>query len=77
MTLQEAFEKLAAKYGTHKNAALALGYTPEHYRALRNGRSPVPERMMGTIIKAAEVAEASDMPCPPPLPAQAGAEARA
>jgi hypothetical protein len=56
MTLQEAFEKLAQRYGTHKAAALAIGYTPEHYRGLRNGRFPVPARTEKAILdKAAEI----------------------
>lgn len=62
MTIQEAFEKLEQKYGNHSAAATALGYTPEHYRAIRNGRSPVPERVQNSIIAIARVSENSPEP---------------
>lgn len=58
MTLKEAFEKLAQQYGTHKAAALAIGYTPEHYRGLRNGRFTIPLRVERAILdKALELAQ--------------------
>lgn len=50
MTIQDAFERLAKGYGTHTAAAVAMGYTPEHYRALRNGRYPIPERTEKAIL---------------------------
>lgn len=63
MTLNEAFEKLAQRYGTHTAAALAIGYTPEHYRGLRNGRFPIPARTEKAILD-----KAADMtPCPAPM----------
>ncbi|MFI3272331.1 MAG: hypothetical protein R3Y11_09575 [Pseudomonadota bacterium] len=53
MTLKDAFTALVKQYGTHSAAAIALGYTPEHYRALRNGRVRMPSRTTSIIISAA------------------------
>jgi hypothetical protein len=38
MNTQQAFQALEKKFGSHSAAARALGYTPGHYRAIRNGR---------------------------------------
>lgn len=60
MNPQEAFRQLLSFYGTHKAAALALGYTPEHYRGLRNGRFPISERVKKAICtRAAELRKKS------------------
>ena len=53
MNLNEAFEKLALKYGSHTAAAEAIGYTPEYYRMLRNGRADVNKRAENYILNAA------------------------
>ena len=50
MNLNTAFEELAAKYGSHSAAADAIGYTTEHYRAIRNGRVKVSQRVAQFII---------------------------
>ena len=56
MNLNTAFEKLFTKHGSHSAAASAIGYTTEHYRAIRNGRVKVSQRVAQYIIlKAAEL----------------------
>ena len=74
MNLNTAFEELATKHGSHSAAATAIGYTTEHYRAIRNGRVKVSQRVAQFIIlKAQEVA-----PQQPPQPSEApGSEASA
>lgn len=74
MNLKTAFEKLADIHGNHSAAAVALGYTLEHYRAMRNGRVKIPQRTADYIILKASELEPSPSPTPP---AEAGAEARA
>lgn len=56
MDIQTAFETLARIHGSHSMAAAALGFTKDHYRALRNGRANIPQRTAEYILlKAAEV----------------------
>ena len=63
--LKEAFDTLELHYGNHSAAAKAVGYGPEHYRKLRNGRSPVPDRVAIVILnKAAELASHKSPPAP-------------
>lgn len=63
MIISNAFKILKAHFKSHSAAALALGFTKDHYRALRNGRANIPPRTAEYILlKAAEV---EDMPAPP------------
>ena len=70
MNLQRAFEVLAREYGSHKDAAVAIGYTPEHYRGLRNGRFPIPLRVERALIeKAQELSPTPTSDTPPEVKA--------
>ena len=58
MKLETAFATLLAHYGTHTDAALALGYSPRHYRELRGTpESKFPKRSKELILLRAEAAE--------------------
>ena len=55
MTLNQASVILHKYYKNHSRAALAMGFTPTHYRALRNGRYPISKRTETLIMgKAVE-----------------------
>lgn len=60
MELQEAYCVLKHQYGNHVAAARTLGLSPEHYRAIRNGRVPVPKRTADLIILKAQEVTAFD-----------------
>ena len=71
MNLNTAFTELAAKHGSHSAAAIALGYTVEHYRAIRNGRVKVSLRAENFILLKAQEATLEESP-PPGDPAAPG-----
>lgn len=74
--LQNAFEMLRARYGSHCAAARSIGIAKDHYRAMRNGRVPIPERTAGYILfKAQELSP--DAPIPTQTCTSASTEARA
>lgn len=76
MNIPNAFKTLKAHFKSHSAAALALGFTKDHYRALRNGRANIPQRTAEYILlKAAEVEALPIPPLPPCTPS--GTEARA
>lgn len=52
--LQDAFEVLRSKFGSHSAASRWLGINRDHYCAMRNGRVPIPERTAGFIILKAQ-----------------------
>lgn len=60
-----AFQVLKQAYGSHSAAAIELGITPYHYRAIRNGRVPIPRRTSDLIILKAEqlIREKADVSC--------------
>lgn len=58
--IRAAFEILKRAYGTHTSAARSLDLTPEHYRALRNGRAHIPARTAEYIMFKAQ--EAATLP---------------
>lgn len=44
MDIQRAFQIIKIFYGSHSKAASTLGFSRDHYRALRNGRVRIPAR---------------------------------
>ena len=71
MNLRTAFENLAMAHGNHSAVAIFLGYTVEHYRALRNGRVNIPQRTADYIILKASELEPGPEPASgsaPPTP---------
>lgn len=57
MDIQRAFQIIKIFYGSHSKAASTLGFSRDHYRALRNGRVRIPARTVEYImLKAREVA---------------------
>ena len=69
MNLNTAFEELAEKHGSHSAAASAIGYTAEHYRAIRNGRVKVSQRVAQYIILKASEAISPAQPAANAAPA--------
>lgn len=56
MNLATAFFVLKAHYKNHTAVAASLGFNKDHYRAMRNGRVPIPQRTAEYIIlKASEI----------------------
>jgi len=77
MNFQEAFKKLEQWHGDHKRVAEAIGYTPEHYRAMRNGRYPMGVRAENAVRAEIERLERlGDLPCVHPEPSSLPSEAR-
>ncbi len=59
-SLKNAFEILCRRFGNHGKAAKALGFTRDHYCALRNGRAKIPRRTAEYILlKANELEQTS------------------
>ena len=72
MNISEAFALLKKKHGTHTAASSAIGLSPVHYRAMRNGRVNIPQRTADYIIlKATELS-----PVPAAAPGASAHEAR-
>lgn len=65
MEISDAFTVLRKHFGTHSAAAIHLGITPEHYRAIRNGRQHIKKSTADLIILKAMTA-AQDAPAPAP-----------
>ena len=65
MTIKEAFKELAMRHGSHKEAALSIGYSPEHYRGMRNGRFPIPAWAEKAILSAAQEIPSNHPPSRP------------
>lgn len=63
MEISDAFATLKERFGNHSLAATHLGMTPEHYRALRNGRAHIKKSTADLIILKAMTA-AQDGPAP-------------
>lgn len=61
MTLEEAFDALKDRYGSHSAAARALGINTSYYRDIRNGRASPSDRLQEFLIFKAEGAH---FPCP-------------
>lgn len=57
MEISDAFSILKKRFGTHSSAAHHLGITPEHYRALRNGRAHIKRSTADLIILKAMTAK--------------------
>lgn len=53
MNIQQAFEVLHKFYRFHVRAALAVGYSPTHYRQLRRSEK-IPKRVEDMIIAKAK-----------------------
>lgn len=65
LTLEQAFEVLRRKFGTHVAASRFLELSPGYYRALRNGHSRINRRMENLIIlKAMTAAQGSPASAP-------------
>lgn len=60
--LQEAFEAIRRKLGSHGAAAKELGINRDHYCAMRNGRANIPARTADYILLKAQEIEGQDMP---------------
>lgn len=56
MTLEEAFDALKNRYGSHSAAARALGINTSYYRDIRNGRANPSDRLQEFLIFKAEIA---------------------
>lgn len=56
MDIQRAFQIIKIFYGSHSKAASTLGFSRDHYRALRNGRAHIPTRTAEYIILKAQEA---------------------
>lgn len=56
--LQDAFEALQGKLGSHSAAAKELGINRDHYRAMRNGRVPITKKNERYILSEAEKIDA-------------------
>lgn len=65
MEISDAFTVLRKHFGTHSAAAIHLGITPEHYRAIRNGRQHIKKSTADLIILKAMTA-AQEAPDPTP-----------
>lgn len=73
MNLHTAFSILKAHFKNHSAVANSLGFTKDHYRAMRNGRVNIPQRTADYIILKASELET----CPSSTPiAEASSEAR-
>lgn len=59
MTLEEAFDALKNRYGSHSAAARALGINTSYYRDIRNGRANPSVRLQEFLIFKAEIAHFS------------------
>lgn len=57
MEISDAFTVLRKHFGTHSAAAIHLGITPEHYRAIRNGRQHIKKSTADLIILKAMTAK--------------------
>ena len=75
MDIQQAFDVLKAHFKTHSAAARHVKKSPEHYRAMRNGRAPIPEDTADHIITKAEKIQ-GDTFCPHPAAPEGNEEAR-
>ncbi len=53
MTIEDAFEALRQKHGSHSAAARALNINVSHYRDLRNGRANMPARTKEFLLMKA------------------------
>ena len=73
MEISDAFTVLRKHFGTHSAAAIHLGITPEHYRAIRNGRQHIKKSTADLIILKAMTA-AQDAPDSTPAPAESVSE---
>lgn len=66
MNIQDAFTTLAQFYGSHSMAASELGFSRDHYRAMRNGRANVPARTANLILLKAQELQAPPATSPAP-----------
>ncbi len=62
MEISDAFATLKERFGNHSLAAHHLGMTPEHYRALRNGRAHISKRTAEFIILKAKTVAPQEQP---------------